>query len=589
MLKLNKLFFILVAGLLYGGTVSARVCFLAGTEDEAACLVSTPEFEPTYCVGYSECAIPAKGARVCSEGGNTLYLPEECCSNSNLYERCDGNGEFCDSVYGCVGSDENGTYTACQIGHCACLPSYTETCPAERGLKGVGEPCGGKYASCQCNPGEFFTCDRGATCTGPCDLDSSQCASCTCPAVDNDEWVSDPSSCCAGSDYSCTSKARGKTGTTVYHCKPYSPPENCICGYVSNGGCLTSCTDNNYSYKGTKAHVTCSDYTTYLNDANNICGNNCRCSNGYFDFASTCSAQKPSVCADLGYNATSCSADWIACPFDPNAKKCLADTSCSGYNLSTCPANAECSACPNDNTKFKFVKCNDGYQALTQVTTGKTQCVLEVMPTCPIGSYTTQSACSTTSTGKIRLCTKGADGCWRPTSTGGLTSCLSYRLSSCPANGNCSTCPSDSSKYKLDSCKSGYVKSDNTCLSCSQRQTAITNAIKPTFLQVCSSSSSRCSQSCSGSYAQWDNGCICNLIGTSYCLQTDTSTGTVTAAGCTLAAKERCETAATKMNELITQHNQECPNNKVTGTASFSCDSFISGNSLYLTRCSYLQ
>lgn len=47
--------------------------------------------------------------------------------------------------------------------------------------------------------------------------------------------------------------------------------------------------------------------------------------------------------------------------------------------------------------------------------------------------------------------------------------CSDYTLYSCPEGGYCSTCPSNSSLFKLNSCKSGYKKSGNTCVptSCS--------------------------------------------------------------------------------------------------------------------------
>ncbi|MDR2190824.1 MAG: hypothetical protein LBP53_06750 [Candidatus Peribacteria bacterium] len=41
------------------------------------------------------------------------------------------------------------------------------------------------------------------------------------------------------------------------------------------------------------------------------------------------------------------------------------------------------------------------------------------------------------------------------------TDCTAYTLSSCPANGNCSSC---GGKYKLDTCKSGYTLQNNLCV-----------------------------------------------------------------------------------------------------------------------------
>lgn len=45
--------------------------------------------------------------------------------------------------------------------------------------------------------------------------------------------------------------------------------------------------------------------------------------------------------------------------------------------------------------------------------------------------------------------------------------CTGYNLISCPPNGNCSSCPSNSSRLKLNSCKSGYKISNNNCIASS--------------------------------------------------------------------------------------------------------------------------
>ncbi len=62
-----------------------------------------------------------------------------------------------------------------------------------------------------------------------------------------------------------------------------------------------------------------------------------------------------------------------------------------------------------------------------------------------------------------------------------VTNCAGYTLSSCPANGNCSTCTktaancsTDGTMYKLDSCKDGYSKSGDTCIKgCPNGQTLV--------------------------------------------------------------------------------------------------------------------
>ena len=46
-----------------------------------------------------------------------------------------------------------------------------------------------------------------------------------------------------------------------------------------------------------------------------------------------------------------------------------------------------------------------------------------------------------------------------------VNSCAGYNLTSCPTNGSCSECVSGTTtKYKLDTCNSGYAKVNDTCV-----------------------------------------------------------------------------------------------------------------------------
>lgn len=40
--------------------------------------------------------------------------------------------------------------------------------------------------------------------------------------------------------------------------------------------------------------------------------------------------------------------------------------------------------------------------------------------------------------------------------------CSGYNLFACPDNANCSQC--SNGKFRLDSCKTGYVRKDNVCI-----------------------------------------------------------------------------------------------------------------------------
>ncbi len=102
------------------------------------------------------------------------------------------------------------------------------------------------------------------------------------------------------------------------------------------------------------------------------------------------------------------------------------------YPLTSCPANGHCTPCSTQGSqctqtmKFKLDSCDDGYTMLNNT------------------------------------CQKSF-GC-------AIISCSGYNLTSCPSTANCSSCTATSSscvktrKYKIDSCKSGYVLTDNTCV-----------------------------------------------------------------------------------------------------------------------------
>ena len=320
MLSFRKISLILAGVLILSVSAEARVCFLAGSDDDEGCL-TTPSFSGSEaCPGYATCSIPAIGASACVDSGTNLYKPEDCCSDGSLYERCDGEGQVCEGA-SCTGYDEEGNlYESCEIGYCGCDASYTEDCTGN-GLEGVGEPCGGLYQSCQCSS-DYYACDADANEGGAsCNDGTEKHTSCTCPTADGSEWVTDPDICCWGVSDTCTSQP---SGDKVYKCRT-GQVYDCFCGYSydagKTGSCKNGCTDDNYEYVGNiPDNATCGDYTLGIKGA---CGNNCYCNVGYWDFKEECSVQNENICAELGYTDTSCEGDWIACPYDVSAKKCL--------------------------------------------------------------------------------------------------------------------------------------------------------------------------------------------------------------------------------------------------------------------------
>lgn len=323
MLKVKNFFITLAAIVLFSSVSEARVCFLVGSDDEEGCLTATYEIESLKCKGFSLCESPRKGSSVCIDAGNNYYKPEDCCSNTEFYEPCNGDGMVCEGSV-CKSSGENGEDVIwCEIGQCKCDDSYSETCDPSQGLEGVGDPCGGKYKSCRCGS-SYYQCDNSATGSGStCQDDRGTLySSCTCPTAGENGWVTDPDECCNGYSNTCTTQPGGQV---VYKCRTTNLPE-CVCGYVfspSKQACVTGCTDDGYAYKGElPANATCTGSVAALSEGF-VCANSCQCNDGYWDFVETCTKQNDNVCEVLGYVDTTCEGDWVACPYDVSAKKCL--------------------------------------------------------------------------------------------------------------------------------------------------------------------------------------------------------------------------------------------------------------------------
>jgi len=373
-----KICCLFMVGMLFlSTTANARVCFLAGAENDEMCLTETGEYNvDESCPDMVTCAVPDISATSCTgANGVSYYRPEDCCSDGAIYEVC-ANGQKCMGGAVCNGLSGGNIVEYCEVGYCGCDESYKETCSTP-GLVGVGEACNGKYQACQCDTKTYHTCDSDAKGSGgSCrDDNGTSYKYCTCPTAGNGDWVSDPDTCCGGVSETCTNQPNG---SRVYKCSTVSLPD-CVCGYAEGkGSCKTGCTDSTYEYVGNiPAHVTCVDSTDGIKAP---CGNDCRCENGYWDYTAECTKQNDNVCADLGYTDTSCSGKWIGCPFNPAAKKCIdsGDTGltpvepepiekCSGYPLSSCPENVTCERClysislPKPTYKYKAVSCADGY------------------------------------------------------------------------------------------------------------------------------------------------------------------------------------------------------------------------------------
>ena len=103
-----------------------------------------------------------------------------------------------------------------------------------------------------------------------------------------------------------------------------------------------------------------------------------------------------------------------------------------------------------------------------------------------------------------------------------VETCTGYGLSACPSHGNCSTCTlvgsncaQGATKYKLDSCQSGYTKSGDSCIPDKDPCDDVT-AVKVPANAHCTSYYSECPSKCKA----WacDDGYV-TLIGGTSCVK----------------------------------------------------------------------
>lgn len=160
--------------------------------------------------------------------------------------------------------------------------------------------------------------------------------------------------------------------------------------------------------------------------------------------------------------------------------------------------------------------------------------------------------------------------------------CSGYTLSTCPPNGNCSkctitatNCSTDGTKYKLDSCASGYVVSGNVCRpqTCDEKGMKDCNGSCIAKTECCGGCAS--GQTCqNGSCVQNDP---CPSQAKSLQAQIDGFNEMVSDphhiefcnAGCKNCGDYPmimgCESRRTSLLEQQRKHNSNCPNNQVSG------------------------
>ena len=159
--------------------------------------------------------------------------------------------------------------------------------------------------------------------------------------------------------------------------------------------------------------------------ANSSCSQT-KCTNGPSNsyYTSNSSTNSCSWECNSGYKKS-----WNSCIQD---NQCSITTCSSVYNLTSCPDHGNCTPCTATNsncsstTKYRLDSCDSGYKQ------SGNSCVKD-------------NQCSTTTCSSV------------------------YNLTSCPDHGNCTPCTATNSncssitKYRLDSCDSGYTKNGNSC------------------------------------------------------------------------------------------------------------------------------
>lgn len=207
-----------------------------------------------------------------------------------------------------------------------------------------------------------------------------------------------------------------------------------------------------------------------------------RCAAPYLltDGDCVCPPAKPLTCTNdkcTKYCGSTCIEKTCTPTPSVDAKKCTnktrkCDNGCCSNTRDCCNPCVNTLTSKPENSHYTYCDCTDDDG------TKKIQCGCE----CDTGYHLKNGTC-----GKGGICEKDCIA----------NNCSGYDLSSCPAYGNCSkctvtatNCSTDGTKYKLDSCQSGYSKSGNTCVKTPETCDAWIRENFPDVQVVTSSSSS---------------------------------------------------------------------------------------------------
>ena len=269
---------------------------------------------PDYDTPQEQCQAAGYGVTSCPAGS---HGDNPCPADSAYYQKCvcDANmTETCTKPYYGVGPSCDGKYASCkrdddkackedgygQTAQCSSVQTPNKKCSYNSGYydkcvcrsdlvtctypqSGVGEACGGKYASCQC-PGSYKSCECGGaagatSCTVNGQTTYSDCKSCCNSSSSNWCWVHSTchGDCCSdGTIDSCDERCGGSG------CSSSGGSDSGSSGSGSGSGNTGGCPSDRPlvgEYDG--ACYACTSYVDKTYTGCHMVGNECRASTVY--------------------------------------------------------------------------------------------------------------------------------------------------------------------------------------------------------------------------------------------------------------------------------------------------------------------
>ena len=302
----------------------------------ATCFSSSADAKTTFLPDWEEETMEFEG---CSGGGEDYCLCER--SKNPVYHLALSKPQCPDPKI----FDHTCPHSSDWISECYCPASYNQTCTSP--YRGVGKICDGKYQEC-CDT----RCRAGTTspCSYPYVTDYTSSTGCgeTCYVC---RYGNDCNTSCSSSENAtATGGTNDFNGRACVTCSPKCTPSRsetgCECGsYSCSDGCGGTRTCCKTCSEPSTPSCTHSTHRT--------------CSNGCATYCPCCSACK--TCKSAPTTPTNPDPE-------PNPKPSTCTVqSCSGYSLSSCPSNGNCSSCTavtsscSKSTKYKLDSCKSGY------------------------------------------------------------------------------------------------------------------------------------------------------------------------------------------------------------------------------------